>query len=68
MMNIFLKITYTFVYVSSDSNKSISQRAGTALLLRIRRGVVGEDSFNIETQQQTQEAARLTLLRKTHKG
>lgn len=51
--------------ISPDADESVGQSAGAALVLRLRCGVVGEHSLDIETQHQTQEAAGLTLLRET---
>lgn len=56
------------MYISSDADKSVGQSTGAALLLRLIRGIVAEHSLNIETQQKTQETARLPLLRETHKS
>lgn len=51
------------MYISSDADKSIGKSTGAALLLRLIRGIVAKHSLNVETQQKTQETARLPLLR-----
>lgn len=56
------------MYVFSDSDKSVGQSAGAALLLWLSRGVVGEHSLEVETQHETQETAGLTILIETHEG
>lgn len=63
---IVLQLTYTFVNVSSDADESVGQSTGAALLLWLIGGIVAEHSLNVETQQKTQETARLPLLRDTH--
>lgn len=56
------------MYISSDADEGVGQSAGTALVLRLSRGVVTEHSLNVETQHETQETARLTGLMETQKG
>jgi len=50
------------MHISSDADKSVCQSAGAALLLWLRGDVVAEHSLHVETQQDTYETARLTLL------
>lgn len=45
-----LQLTYAFMYISSDANKSIGQSTGAALLLRLIRGIVAEHPLHVETQ------------------
>lgn len=59
--------TYTFVHVSSDADEGVGQSAGAAKLVRLRGAEVTEHSLHVEAQQESQEAARLTLLEEMHR-
>lgn len=52
----------------SDGDKGVGQRAGASLVLWLRGGVVAEHPLDVETQHETHQAARLTVLRETDTG
>lgn len=53
------------MYLSSDADEAVGQSAGATLLLRIGGGEVAENSLDVETQDEMQEAAGLTVLMET---
>lgn len=61
-------LTYTFMNTPSDGDKGVGQRAGASLVLWLRGGVVAEHPLDVETQHETHQAARLTVLRETNTG